>query len=105
MNNLISLAPAPLVKVLGKPYYDLDATIELCRRFLDAGVVDGFELQNLAEWDARTPPRDDRPSRLESWTQSRRYTVDALAGRLNRAGIPILSVHANRDVGICLCAG
>lgn len=102
--NAISLAPAPLVKVLGKPYYDLDATVELCRRFLDAGVVDGFELQNLAEWDARTPPRDDRQSRLDAWTQSRRYTVDALAERLNRAGIPILSVHANRDVGICLCA-
>ncbi len=98
------MAPAPLVKVLGRPYYDLDATIELCRRFLAAGVVDGFELQNLAEWDARSPPRDERQNRLAAWTQSAKYTVDALAGRLNRAGLPILSVHANRDVGICLCA-
>ncbi len=32
--NLLSLAPAPLAKVMGKPYYDLD------------GAVDGFELQN-----------------------------------------------------------
>ena len=51
----ISLSIAPAVQVIGKPYYDLTGSIELMHRLWPAGVVDGFEFQNLAEWDASGP--------------------------------------------------
>jgi len=68
-------------------------------------VLDGFEFQNLAEWDAAGPPRDEAQRRLAAWQDSRRYTTGALATHLQATGLPVHSVHANRDVGVCLCSG
>jgi len=67
-------------------------------------VIDGFEFQNLAEWDDENPPRDEREKRLAAWNESQKHTTDEIATLLQEAGLPILSVHANRDVGICLCS-
>jgi hypothetical protein len=103
--NPISISVAPSTRVLGLPYYDLSGTIELMHRLWQEEVVDGFEFQNLAEWDAAGPPRDEADRRLTAWQDSRRYTPDELAGLLQATGLPIQSVHANRDVGICLCSG
>jgi len=77
------------------------------RRLWEACVVDGFEFQNLAEWVAESPPRDDDDThwRLSSWEESAKYPTDQIAVMLQDEGLPILSVHANRDVGICLCSG
>lgn len=103
--NLISISLAPTTQTIGKHYYDLPGTIELMHRLRQESVVDGFEFQNLAEWDEAGPPRDDRASRLAAWEDSRRYTTAELAGLLRATGLPIYSIHANRDVGICLCSG
>jgi L-ribulose-5-phosphate 3-epimerase UlaE len=67
-------------------------------------VIDGFEFQNLAEWDDENPPRDEREKRSAAWNESQKHTTDEIATLLQETGLPILSVHANRDVGICLCS-
>ncbi len=101
----ISISVAPATAVLGRRYYDLEGSLALMRWLWQSGAVDGFEVQNLAEWDARTPPRDEAQKRRAAWEASLKYTTDELARHLCAAGLPILSVHANRDVGICLCSG
>lgn len=100
----ISVAPAPLNRLTGARYHDLPGTLEVMARLYEASAVDGFEFQNLAEWDGRTPPRDEAERRLAAWTSSEKYNVKQIAGLLREAGLPILSVHANRDIGICLCS-
>ena len=52
------------------------------------------------------PPRDKAQFdvRIKSWKHCSKYTISELAEILNQAQLPILSVHANRDVGICLCS-
>jgi hypothetical protein len=103
--NLVSISTAPTTRIIGKRYYDLPATIELMHRLWQESVVDGFEFQNLAEWDAAGPPRDEANERRAAWEDSQRYTTDELVRLLRATGLPIRSIHANRDVGICLCSG
>jgi hypothetical protein len=104
--NPISITPAPLNKLVGRRQYDLPTIIEVMRRVWEASVVDGFEFQHLAEWAAEGPPRDDDDThrRLASWEKCPKYSTDRVATVLQAEGLPILSVHANRDVGICLCS-
>jgi hypothetical protein len=73
-------------------------------RLWQESVVAGFEFQNLAEWEAAGPPRDEANKRLAAWEESQRYTTNELASLLRATGLPIQSIHANRDVGICLCS-
>lgn len=102
--SLLAISIAPATAVVQKRYYDLPGTIAFMRQLLQEGVVDGFEFQNLAEWDAAHPPRDEAERRLDAWHDSARYTVGEIGSRLQETGLPILSIHANRDVGICLCS-
>ena len=104
MQNPISISVAPLNRLTGAMYYDLANTITTMRQLLDAHVVDGFEIQNLAEWDARTPPRDEGERRYAAWEASEKHDVAEIAAVLNASGLPVLSIHANRDVGVCLCS-
>lgn len=101
--NRVAITSAPLNRLADKPYYDIPASIEVMTRLYRASAVDGFEFQNLAEWDERTPPAAE-PERLPAWNDSKKYTVDDIASLLREAQVPILSVHANRDVGTCLCS-
>ncbi|MBU0705577.1 MAG: hypothetical protein KKC18_17165, partial [Chloroflexi bacterium] len=103
--NPISISVAPTTKVIGKRYTDLSGTIELMERLWQESVVDGFEFQNLAEWEAENPPRDEREKRFAAWNDSQKYTTEEIVASVQKTGLPILSVHANRDVGICLCSG
>lgn len=102
--NSISISVAPTTRAIGKRYYDLAGTIELMGLLWQESVIDGFEFQNLAEWDDENPPRDEREKRLAAWNESQKHTTDEIATLLQEAELPILSVHANRDVGICLCS-
>ncbi len=104
MVNPISISLAPTTGVIGKRYYDLPATIELMGLLWREAVVDGFEFQNLAEWDEDEPPRDGEESRVVAWDESDKYTITEIAGLLQETGLPVLSVHANRDVGVWLCS-
>jgi len=103
--NPISISVAPTTRAIGKRYDDLPGTVKLMRRLWETRVIDGFEFQNLAEWRKDAPPRDEAQKRLAAWQRSAKYTTDQLAASLQQTGLPILSVHANRDVGICLCSG
>ncbi len=71
-----------------------------------SSAVDGFEFQYLAEWDASTYPRDDKTKshRRSAWEISEKYTEDEIAKIIQDSGVPIISVHGNRDIGICLCS-
>ncbi len=57
--NPISLSIAPATAAIGRRYDDLSGTMELMERLWQESVLDGFEFQNLAEWDASGPPRDE----------------------------------------------
>jgi hypothetical protein len=103
--NIISISTAPSNKLIGKPFYDLYATLEVMQKFWTEAILNGFEFQNIAEWDAENPPRDEGERRLAYWRDSQKYTMDQIATLLGATGLPVHSVHANRDVGICLCSG
>ena len=62
--NPISMSIAPAMRAIGKRYDDLPGILELMRRLWQEAVLDGFEFQNLAEWDAAGPPRDEAAKRL-----------------------------------------
>ena len=102
----LSISSAPLTSYLNKPYFDLKATVYIMKMLAEENVVDGFEFQMLAEWNPRYPPLDKdsgRDQQLE-WENSRKYTDEQISELLGEYGFPILSVHANRDIGICLCS-
>ncbi len=100
--NLLSISAAPATGIIKKPYYDLPSTVTVMNRLLQESAVDGFEVQALAEWDKENPPKDDvSGSRYTAWKKSPKYTVEEVAALLEE--LPILSIHANRDIGIYLC--
>lgn len=99
----VSVSTAPLTALFDKPYYDLDTTIEVIQ--LLKTTVDGVEFQNLAEWDSMCPPRDDpHNERVFAWQRSEKHTSGEIQAALQKAHVRVLSVHANRDVGILLCS-
>ena len=104
LGDAISLSIAPTNHIMGKRSHDLPATIELMGRLVRDPAIDGFEFQNLADWDARAPIRDEGERRFASWRASPKYTVRELATIIQETRMPILSVHANRDIGILLCS-
>jgi len=104
--NALSINTAPLTSYLKKKYYDLEATVYIMRMLLAEGAVDGFEFKLLAEWDSRHHPlaKDTKFDRELAWENSEKYRIDEIASILNGHRLPILSVHANQDVGVCLCS-
>ena len=99
----ISVSASPMTHVIQKPYYDLQSTINVMNLLYHEKTVDGFEVQNLAEWYGENPPRDDVTNeRRAAWDKSPKYSPDDKEQLLQ--GLPILSVHANRDIGILLCS-
>ena len=105
--NRLSITTPPLAVLINRRGYELEALFEVMQRMREESLVDGFEFQNLAEWDAFEPPRDkvQFEFRLKHWEECEKHSVDDLGQALLESKLPILSVHANRDVGICLCSG
>ena len=104
--NLLSITTPPLAVLIGQRGFQLEAILKVMHRMRNESLVDGFEFQNLAEWDASGPPRDKAQFevRLKTWEDCEKYSVDELTVVLTESKLPILSVHANRDVGIHLCS-
>ncbi|MFX0078144.1 MAG: sugar phosphate isomerase/epimerase family protein [Candidatus Hermodarchaeota archaeon] len=104
--NLLSITTPPLAVLIGQRGFQLNAILEVMYRMRKESLVDGFEFQNLAEWDVSGPPRDKAQFqvRLKVWEYCEKYSVDELVVMLKESNLPILSVHANRDVGIHLCS-
>lgn len=98
----LAISSAPATAILRKPYYDLSGTITVMKSLLKESAVDGFEVQYLAEWNSEHTPRDDvTGDRHNAWEKSSKYTTEDLITHFRE--LPVLSVHANRDVGIYLC--
>jgi hypothetical protein len=85
-----------------KEYYDLVGTVEVLKRILRESVVDGFELQLEPEWDNENPPLTD--AQLADWTKTPKFTILEILEFLKKEKLPILSVHASRDIGNYLCS-
>lgn len=102
MENLISVSSAPIARLGGKRYYDLLGTLEVMKKAYRESIVDGFELQVQPEWDSENPPLTD--TQFADWTETSRYTVSEILTLLEKQKLPILSVHASRDVGSYLCS-
>lgn len=102
MSNLISVSSAPIAKLGNKKYYDLSGTLDVMKRVFRESVVDGFELQLQPEWDNENPPLTD--TELADWNKTPKYTLDEILALLKKAKLPILSVHASRDIGNYLCS-
>ena len=102
----LSISTAPLNSYLNKKYYDLKATLYLLKMLSEEDVVDGFEFQLLAEWNPEYAPldKDTKYDRQLEWENSRKYEVAQIVELLTEHELPILSIHANRDIGICLCS-
>ena len=102
MENLISVSSAPIAKLGGKRYYDLDGTLKVMKKVFREAIVDGFELQLQPEWDSENPPLTD--TQFADWTKTPKYIVDDILRIFKKQSLPILSVHASRDVGTYLCS-
>lgn len=102
MGCLLSLSSAPFACLGDKKYYDLQGTIDVMKQVFSKSVVDGFELQLEPEWDSKQPPLSDRE--CADWTKTPKYTAQQVSDLLRGQGLPILSVHASRDIGIYLCS-
>lgn len=102
MRNLISVSSAPIAGFGNKHYYDLLGTIDVMKRVFREGVVDGFELQLEPEWDRENAPLTDAD--WADWTKTPKFTAEEIVKLVKSEGLPILSVHASRDVGSYLCS-
>lgn len=97
MRNLISVSTAPIARLGNKKYYDLQGTIGVLRQVFRKSVVDGFELQLQPEWDSEKAPLTD--TELADWTKTPKYSNETILQMLKNEKLPILSVHASRDIG------
>ncbi len=102
-----SISTVPLATYMHRKYYDLGAMIYVMKILMRERVVDGFEFELLAEWNPHFAPveKDTKYDRKFEWEASRKYDSRQLIDIVNRAGVPILAVHANRDIGLLLCSG
>ncbi len=102
-----SISTVPLATYMHRKYYDLGAMIYVMKILMREQVLDGFELELLAEWNPHFAPveKDTKYDRKFEWEASRKYDVPQLVEIIKRARVPILAVHANRDIGMLLCSG
>lgn len=102
MRNLISVSSAPIARLGDKEYYDLIGTLEVLKKVYKDSAVDGFELQLEPEWDSESPPLTD--AELADWTKTPKFTYGQISALIRKERLPILSVHASRDIGGYLCS-
>jgi sugar phosphate isomerase/epimerase len=102
MANLVSVSSAPIAGFGNKEYYDLVGTIAVMKKVFRESVVDGFELQLEPEWDRENAPLTD--CALADWTRVPKYTTKEVLELIKSQDLPILSVHASRDVGNYFCS-
>jgi hypothetical protein len=102
MTNRISVSSAPIAGFGDKKYYDLIGTFGVMKKVFKEAVVDGFELQLEPEWDHENAPLTDGD--LADWTKIPKYKTEEIVELAKGEDLPILSVHASRDVGNYLCS-
>jgi len=102
MDWLVAVSSAPIAALGDKKYYDLVGTIDVLKSIFSESVVDGFELQLEPEWDRENPPLTDGD--FADWPQIPKYTSMDILAMLKNETLPMLSVHASRDIGNYLCS-
>ncbi|TXT57524.1 MAG: hypothetical protein BAJATHORv1_10226 [Candidatus Thorarchaeota archaeon] len=104
--NHVSITTTPLASLGEFPYYDLYGIIQGAKILQKMCPVINFEFQNMAEWVRACPPRDNKTKghRPETWKKSEKHSIQNIVDILKAADLPIMSIHGNRDVGICLCS-
>jgi len=102
VRNLASVSSAPIAKLGDRQYYDLVGTLEVMGKLHRESAVDGFELQLEPEWDGENPPLTD--AHLADWTKTPKHSFKEILDLVRSEGLPILSVHASRDIGSYLCS-
>ncbi len=102
MKNPISVSSAPIAGLGDIEYYDLLGTTAVMKKVLKEAVVDGFELQLEPEWNRENAPLTDTD--WADWTKTPKFTAEEIVKLIKSQGLPILSVHASRDVGSYLCS-
>jgi len=100
--NQISASSAPIAGFGDKEYFNLIGTVEVLKKIFKESVVDGFELQLEPEWDKQNPPLTEAD--WADWTKTPKYEAEEIVELVRQAKVPILSVHASRDVGKYLCS-
>jgi len=98
--NKVSISTGCLPRLEGRQFYELESVLRMIRRLLKESRVDGFEFVLLPEWDSDGPPLT--PSSAPP--DCEKHAIDDLARTLKAQGFPIVSVHANRDIGNYLCS-
>lgn len=102
MECLVSVSSAPIAALGDRKYYDLVGTIGVLKRILSKSAVDGFELQLEPEWNSKNPPLTDGD--FADWSRVPKYTAEEVVKLLKNETLPMLSVHASRDIGNYLCS-
>lgn len=102
MECLVSVSSAPIAALGDRKYYDLVGTIGVLKRILSKSAVDGFELQLEPEWNSKNPPVTDGD--FADWSKVPKYTAEDVVKLLKNETLPMLSVHASRDIGNYLCS-
>lgn len=98
--GLVSVSTGFLPRLEGCRFYELSSVLRMMRRFREDSQVDGFELGLLPEWDSEGSPLTPTSAPADC----EKHTVEEICGAVEREGLKILTVHANRDVGAYLCS-
>jgi sugar phosphate isomerase/epimerase len=99
--NRVSISTGCLPRLEGRQFYELESVLRMMRRLMKESRADGFEFVLLPEWDSDGPPLTPSSAPLDC----EKHAVDEVAEELRTRDFPILSVHANRDIGNYLCSG
>jgi len=98
--NSVSISTGCLPRLEGSHFHELSSVIRMMKRFLKDSEVDGFEFALLPEWDFENPPLTPTSAPFDC----EKHSVNEIIEELQTQNFPILSVHANRDIGNYLCS-
>lgn len=101
----VSTSPLNTHMDIRTPYYDLQSTAEVMDRILADCDIDGFELQLMEDWNKKNPPLSySHDRKIANWKKAPDYSADDIVNMLLPLRDSILTIHANKDIGILLCS-
>jgi hypothetical protein len=101
----VSTGPLNSHKDIRTPYYDLQSTVEVMARTRSDSDIDGFELQLMEDWNKKSPPQShSNEKNIANWKKAPDYSVGDVIKAVMPLKESILTVHANKDIGILLCS-
>ncbi len=98
--NKVSISTGCLPKLEGHQFYELESVLRMMKRLLKESRIDGFEFVLLPEWNGENSPLT--PSSAPP--DCEKHVANDVVRTLKAQNLPILSVHANRDIGSYLCS-